>query len=212
MVPKSWPIPRKGTAYVIKNNSKGIPILVVLRDMLGFAQNRKEVKRAIHEKNLLICGKIVDDEKRSVELFDVLTIIPSKKNYRLELSGKGKFVLNEVKDKEKDKKISKVIGRKILKDKKIQVNLNDGRNFLTDIKCVVNDSLSVNLAKNKVEKCLELKEGKEVLVIGGKHSGYVGKIKRIIPELKMVELDSKEKPSRSERSFRALIKQIMVVN
>jgi ribosomal protein S4E len=28
--PKNWPIPRKGTAFVVKNNSKGLPILVAV--------------------------------------------------------------------------------------------------------------------------------------------------------------------------------------
>ena len=50
VVPKSWPVPRKGTAYVIRPSfspHKGLPLLVVLRDMLDVVKNRKEVKRAI---------------------------------------------------------------------------------------------------------------------------------------------------------------------
>ena len=49
-VPKSWPVYRKGTKYVVKPGSAletGVPLLLVLRDMLHIAQNRKEAKRAI---------------------------------------------------------------------------------------------------------------------------------------------------------------------
>jgi len=160
----------------------------------------------IHEKNLLICNKTVTNEKRSLELLDVLTIVPSKKNYRLELSPKGKYTLSEISGKEKDEKICKIIGKKKFKDDKIQINLEDGRNFFTKIKCSVNDSVIIDLVKNEVKKSINLEEKRGILVTGGKHAGEKGKIKKIIPELKMVEIDAKE------HSFRALIKQIMVIN
>src|SRR3989339_862043 len=89
--PKNWPIPRKGSTFVIKNNSNGIPLLILLRDVMKIAQDRKEVKQAIHKKHLLICGKPVINEKKSLEHFDILTLVPSKKNYRLVLSEKGKY-------------------------------------------------------------------------------------------------------------------------
>ena len=49
--PKNWPVFRKGTKYVVRSEfdiQKGIPILIILRDMLKIAQNRKEAKRIIH--------------------------------------------------------------------------------------------------------------------------------------------------------------------
>ncbi len=75
-IPKNWPVHRKGTAYIVRPNfakSHGIPILVVLRDVLKVAQNRKEVKKALHKKLVLINNKEVRDEKNSMLLFDVLT-------------------------------------------------------------------------------------------------------------------------------------------
>ena len=47
-VPKKWPIYRKGTKYIVRPNSDintGLPILVVLRDLLKIVQNKKETKR-----------------------------------------------------------------------------------------------------------------------------------------------------------------------
>ena len=52
-VPKSWSLPKKGTAYVVNPKSNinlGIPILVALRDILKFTQNRKETKKAINQR------------------------------------------------------------------------------------------------------------------------------------------------------------------
>jgi len=204
--PKNWPIPRKGSKFVTKNNSKGIPLLIILREIMKVAQTRKEVKQAIHKKHLLICGKPVVDEKKSLELFDVLTITPSKKNYRLVLSEKGKYDIKEISVGDSKNKISKIIGKKSIKGKKMQVNLSDGRNYLSEIKCSVGDSVIVDLEKNKILKTLPIKEKSEVLVTWGKHAGTKGKILKIDAEQKMVEVDSPEK------KFRALIKQIMVLD
>lgn len=204
-VPSNWPIPRKGTAFVVKKNSTGIPILVILREMMGIAQNRKEVKMAVHKKDLIISNKLVNDEKKSMELFDTLTIVPAKKSYRLTLDEKGKYSTVEIADKDALKKVSKVIGKKLLPGNKAQISLLDGRNYLSDAKCKVNDSVVIDLKKNEIKKVLELKEKANVLIFAGKHAGYQGKIKKIITEHKMAEIESKEK------TFNALIKQIIVL-
>jgi len=204
-IPNNWPIPRKGTTFVVKKNSNGIPVLVVLREMMGIAQNRKEVKMAIHKKDLMISNKLVNDEKKSLELFDVLTIIPVKKSYRLQLNNNGKYEVVEIKDKDATTKVSKIIGKKLLNGKKTQVSLMDGRNFLSEVKCRVNDSALIDLKKNEIKKVLELKEKANVLVFAGKHAGHKGKIKKIISEHKMAEIESKE------GIFNALIKQIIVL-
>ncbi len=206
--PKNWPVPRKGNKFIVRTNfgnEKGMPILLLLRDVLGIAKTRKEVKKALHAKNVLINGKSVKDEKNPAMLFDVVTIVPSKKNYRLTLSENGKFKLEEIKSTEIDKKVTKIIGKKILKGKKTQLNFNDGRNLLSDIKCKVNDSVLIDLKNKKIIRCLELKDKANVIVIAGKHAGEFGKIESIDEKTKMANiLKGKDKVN-------VLIKQLMVV-
>jgi len=212
-VPRNWPIYRKGTKYVVRGNfnlDKSIPILIVLRDILQIAQNRKEVKRALHEKHVLLNNKIVKDEKNSALLFDTITIIPSKKYYRIEFSNKGKFDVKEIKENETNYKIAKVVDKKILKGKKIQLNLSDGRNFLSDIKCKVNDSVLTNFKDKKIEKCLPFKEKAKVIIFSGKHSGKIGVINKIKTERKMAGLSVK-KDSKEKEEINVLIKQLMVI-
>ena len=207
-VPKNWPIKRKGTAYIVRPNaniSNGIPILIALRDMLKLAQNRKEVKRAIHVKNLLLNGSPVRDEKNSISLFDTLTIVPSNESYKLSLSEKGKFQIEKINAGEETHKIAKVINKKMLKGKKIQLNLSDGRNFLSDIKCNVNDSVLIDLKKKKIEKCLPLKENGEVLVFAGKHAGKKANINKINQVKKMAELTF------NDEKINVLIKQLIII-
>lgn len=204
--PKNWPIERKGTAYVVRPNSdtrNGIPVLMILRDILKVAQDRKDVKRIIHLKNILLNGKQVKDEKTNVLLFDVLDIVPTKKFYRIELSNKGKFRVNEIGEKEAGKKIAKIINKKTLKGKKTQINLSDGTNFLSDLKCKVKDSVLVNLAERKIEEIITFGEKAKVLVVGGKHAGEEGIIVKLKDDLAEVKINKKE--------INILIKHLMVI-
>lgn len=207
-VPKNWPVPRKGTAYVVKplsNLENGIPLLIALRDILGICQNRKEVKKALAEGNVLINQKKIKEDRIGLQLFDVMTLIPSKKSYRVTLTEKGKFTLKEIKENEAGKKIAKVIDKKVLRGKKVQLNLSDGRNFLSEIKCNTNDSVIIEFEKKKVGKFLALKETAKVLVFAGKHAGSEGIIQNINKERKTAEIKV------NSHKVNALIKQIMVV-
>ena len=202
---KNWPIPRKGGTFIINSGNKGIPVLVLLRDMLKVARTRKEVKRAILEKNILVCGKTIKDERKNVELFDTLSLVPSKEDYRLTLSKNGKYMLEKIKHNEREAKISKIINKKTLKGKKIQINLSDGRNYLTNLRCSTNDSVMIDFSKNKIEKCLPLEEKSNVFIIGGKHAGKIGIIKKINEKLKIAEI------LENQQRINVLIKQLMVI-
>ena len=46
-MPKSWPVPRKGNKYVVRpnfGNDKGLPILIMLRDILGVLRIGSRIK------------------------------------------------------------------------------------------------------------------------------------------------------------------------
>jgi len=206
--PKNWPIYRKGTKYVARprsNLEKGVSLLIVLRDMLKIVQNRREAKRAIHFQHILLNNRPARDEKESILLFDTIKIIPVKKSYMLDLTENGKITVSEIKEAESGKKVAKIINKKILKGKKIQVNLSDGRNFISDIKCSTNDSALISLEKKKIEKCIPLKESAEIIVFAGKHAGKRGTVTKIDNEKKMAEIKTKDK------KINVLIKQVMAI-
>jgi small subunit ribosomal protein S4e len=203
---KIWPIKRKGTKFIVKpasNNVKGMPILTVVRDVLKLAQNRKEVKKIIHERKLKLNNSIVTDEKMSMTLFDVLNIQQLNKNYRMVILENGKFDLIE--DKNGETKVAKVIKKTKMKGNKIQINLSDGTNFISSILCKTNDSLVIDLKKRTPTKCLEFKEKSKVLVFAGKHAGEEGKIEKIDLEKELANLEIKGK------EVKALIKQLIVI-
>jgi len=212
--PKNWPIERKGTTYLVRPNhtiEQSVPILIAIRDMLKLAKDRREVQQAMNSKQILLNHKIPFSDKDSILLFDVITIMPAKesglheKNYRLVMGKNKKFNLREIDSKEASHKITKVINKRTLKGKKTQINLLDGRNFISDMQCKVNDSILVNLKTRKMEKCLPLKHGAKAIVYAGKHAGEEGVITEIDKENNRVKLEI------NKELVNILIKQIMVL-
>lgn len=212
--PKNWPIKRKGTAYIVKpnyNTEQGLPILIIIRDVLKLAKDRKEVKKAINSKQILLNNRIAYNEKDNALLFDTVTIIPpkesnlSEKHYRIIMNLNKKFDLKEINSSEAFHKIAKVINKTTLKGKKMQINLSDGRNFISNIKCRVNDSVLINLKDKKLEKCISLKKEAKAVVFAGKHAGESGVIKEVDKEDRRVTLE------RNEGLVNVLIKQLIVV-
>ncbi len=204
-VPKNWPIARKGTTYVVRPNFNikgGIPVLIILRDILKVAENRREVKKIIHEKQILLNNKPVRDEKNNVLLFDVIRIIPTNKFYRMELSQKGKFKIVEIDIKDSGKKIAKVVNKKVIKGKKTQLNLSDGTNVLSNLKCNIKDSVLINLLERKIETVIPFGEKAKALVLEGKHAGETGIINKIKDKTAEVKIEDKD--------VEILIKQLMV--
>jgi len=184
-ISKDWPIPRKGTKYLIRashNQQNGIPILIILRDILKIAKNRKEVKKILNSKLVSLNGRIIKKENLTVFPFDIVKI--KDKTYELGFSDKGKFEARECKRAEL---ISKVVGKKILKKKKTQLNLLYGKNSLSEEKINIGDSVVFD--KGKIVKVIKLEEGKEAIVFSGKYKGEVGKIEKI--ENKIASISAK---------------------
>lgn len=196
--PKMWPIVRKGTTFVALSNhaqTQGIPLMVLIRDVLKLARTRKETKFMVHNGDVKINNKVRKEESFTVQFFDVIGFEKSKKAYRLVIENR-KFKLEEVSGKDKDEKIVKIIGKKVIGKDKVQMNLQDGLNILTKEKFNVGDSVVLNTKEDKIVKILPLKEGAKIEIISGKHAGEKGEIKAIV-QLKRtkdyhVKLEGKE--------------------
>lgn len=178
-----WPIPKKGTKYLTvssHNQKSSIPLIVVMRDLLKLVKNKKELKKALNEKQIKINNKEIREVGFPVSLFDVISLTHSKKNYRSVLSNKKKMIFNEVSEKDAETRIYKIIGKKILSGKLVQLNLMDGRNIISKEKVNTGDSVLFNFNENKIIKIIPLEKGKNAFIIKGKHAGNEGKIDEIV--------------------------------
>ena len=176
---KFWPIPRKGTKYLAvstHNQKESIPLVVVMRDILKFVRNKKELKRILNEKQVFINHKQIKETNYPVCLFDVISFPKIKKNYRASLSKNKKMILEEISDKDAETKVYKIINKKILPKGKLQLNLMQGKNIISDKKVNIGDSVVLNLKNDEIVKAIPLEKGRRVFALRGKHAGSSGKV------------------------------------
>ena len=186
--PKSWKIKRKGIKFVAKPRpgshviGLSMPLNVVVRDMLGYAKDNKEVKYILEKKNVTIDGRIKKDYRFPVGLFDVLSFNDIDESFRVILDRKGKISLVKISREESKLKIYRVIGKSMLKGKKgLQLNLSNGENlFVKNSEIKVGDSVLISLEKNhEIKEQIALDKGAIIFLTGGKHIGEIGKVQDI---------------------------------
>lgn len=182
--PRSWPIARKIHTWVAKSNpgphsaKGGIPLVVVVRDLLGLVDNSREAKRVLHEGGVLVDGKARKDLKFPVGIFDVISVPALDKKYRLLQDAKGRFNLHEL-EKGEARKLCRIENKTTLKSGKLQLNLNDGTNILAEGDYGTRSSVILSIPDKEIADVIEFKEGNLAMVVGGSHSGEVGTIKEI---------------------------------
>ena len=180
--PRWWPIKRKENKFVISTRGAhpkdfSLPLLVLIRDVLKLAETNREAKRIIKSGQVIVDKKKRRDPKFGVGLFDVVEIPAMKKAWRAVPKDGLSFI--EIPEKESGLKICKIVNKKTLKGNKNQLNLNDGRNLLTDKKYSTYDSLLIELPDQKVVNHLKFEKGSTVLVVKGSNAGKLAKIKII---------------------------------
>ena len=182
-MPRSWPLPRKSSVWIQKPNPCGhpldlcMPMGVILRDVLGVAQNRREAKKILHSKLVKVDGAIETDIGRGVGLMDVLTV--GDVSYKCVLDTNGKLRYRTIPAKEATTKICRVTGKTTIKGAKTQVHLHDGRNLLFDEnpEYKTGDSLVISLPDQEVKSYHKFEEGSIAYLTGGNHIGELATVR-----------------------------------
>lgn len=167
------PIQRRGTKYVARAAShlnESVSIVLAVRDMLNLARTAKEVKKMVQDKMLKINGRIVEDYRESILLFNILE---ADKAYELSLLPTKKFTLVPVKNS--SQRLCKVVDKRLVKNGLTQLNLHDGTNVLTKSKIVVGDSVYLDMDA-KIKDTISIEKGKKVFIISGKYMGHEAKV------------------------------------
>ncbi|MCP2506807.1 MAG: 30S ribosomal protein S4e [Candidatus Thalassarchaeaceae archaeon] len=182
MMPRSWPLPRKTSIWVQKPNPSGhsiencMPLTLILRDVLAIAHTKREAKKILHSRKILVDGRIETDSARGVGLMDVLTI--DGINYRCILDTNGKLRYRIISEKSAKSKICMVTGKTTIKGGVTQLHLHDGRNILLDSTSQYNtgDSIVISLPEQKILTHLPMEKDSLAYLIGGNHIGETAKI------------------------------------
>ena len=204
-MPRSWPLPRKSSVWIQKPNPCGhpldlcMPMGVILRDVLGVAQNRREAKKILHSKLVKVDGAVETDIGRGVGLMDVLTV--GDVSYKCVLDTNGKLRYRMIPSKEASTKICRVMGKTTIKGAKTQVHLHDGRNLLfnENPEYKTGDSLVISLPDQEVKSYHKFEEGSIAYLTGGNHIGELATvrgqdIKRSSKDLSLIHISEPTRP------------------
>jgi len=185
VAPRSWSIARKQNVWTTrpmpgKHSLEGaIPISTILRDYLHVCDNHREAKFILNSGAVLIDQRVVRKPKSPVGLMDVISLPNMKKHYRTMLDDHGRLQFVEIKAAEAKWKLLRVEDKTVVKGGKIQLNLHDGTNTLSDKKVKTGDVLQISLPDMKIKNIIEFKEGSQAFITGGSHVGSISEIKGI---------------------------------
>jgi small subunit ribosomal protein S4e len=185
-----WPIHRKEAVWTVMPKpgphplSRSLPLALIVRDILGFAQTAKEAKNIIFQGKIMVDGKVRRDERFLVGLMDVVSIPETKNFYRVLPSRKGIF-LHPINSDEASFKLCRIENKTIIKAGNMHLNLHDGSSILINMDNTQNievdiydtrDVLKLSVPDRKLLGHNKLTTGAPAIVIGGKNIGQVGKI------------------------------------
>lgn len=195
--PVFWPIHRKEFKWVVKPKPgphpirQALPLLLVVRDVLGLAKTKKEARSLIAEGQVEVDGRIRREEKFPVGLMDLVRIPSAKKTYRMITTQEKGLTLHPVKAEESTFKLCRIENKNIIKDGHIQLNLHDGRNILLKVKdprkstedtYTTSGVLKIKVPNQEIIDYIKMGEGVFTIVTGGKNIGRYGKIVKLEQE------------------------------
>lgn len=193
--PKTWHIDRKRNVFITKSApgphglQSGMPINVILKEILKYAVTTREVKKILNTNEVKVDGIARKDFRFPVGVFDTLEFPSISEQFRIILNKSGRLGLIKIKKEEVSVKPSKIVGKTMVRGK-LQLNLYDGKNILvTSGNYNVGDSVLLSLPDQKITKHLKLDKKSSIFLVGGKHTGEIGHVEDVIQN-KIIYKDS----------------------
>ena len=182
---RNWDLLRKAGKFTARPNTgahaseEACTLVYVVRDVLGLANTRKEVRDIIFNAGIEVDGRARKDHKFNVGLMDVIGFPSTKKYYRIVFNKQGKLALIEVKEAEAKQKVARVTG-KSQKAGKTVLHLRDGRCVNdADASIKVGDSIVFGVPDQKIADHLPFGKGACIMLVGGRHIGSIGNVEKV---------------------------------
>ncbi len=184
--PVTWKQPRKKFAWSVRSRAgphsrkSSVPLMVVIRDVLKFADTSKEARNIISRGKVEVDGRIVKDYQRPIGFMDVLSVKEAGISKRVLMDHKGVLIMADLSGLDANWKLVKVTGKSVAKGGKIQISTHDGRVILTNEKTVKRgDTLKISIPEQKILEVYPMAKETSVYVTGGAHKGTITTIKEI---------------------------------
>jgi small subunit ribosomal protein S4e len=188
--PRYWPIKRKEAKFTTRPipgphpKDHSLTLTIVLREMLGYAKNMREVKAILNTGQVRVDGRVRKDPRYPIGMMDVLEIQGSEEKFRLVPKKRGGLRLVPIDDKEASFKLCRIERKLMVPGGRLQMTLHDGRTLLlptggkpSDFNTL--DTIQVSVPDQKHMKIIPMEKGSYAVVSQGKNVGIEGKILEI---------------------------------
>ncbi|WP_058366157.1 30S ribosomal protein S4e [Haloparvum sedimenti] len=187
-VPNSWPVERKTETFTVKagagpHGEAGVPLLILLRDVLGYVDSRKEARYALNQDSVLVNGDAVSDEARPIGMFDILAFAEREEYYRVFPDEGGRLALTSVDEDAASSRLGRISNKTAVPGGDVQLTLHDGTNVRVDAEDAgeydTKDSIVVDNETKEIVAHFTYEEGALVTAVSGQHAGRIGEIDEI---------------------------------
>jgi len=185
-VPKSWPVERKTATWTVKagagpHGEAGVPLLIVLRDVLGYVDSRKEANYALNQNGVLVNGDAPSNVERPIGMFDILSFVEREEHYRVFPDEGGRLSLTHIDADAADSRLGKIVRKTQVTGGDVQLTLHDGANLRVDegTEYATGDSLVIDNESKDIVAHFVYEEGALVTAVAGSHAGEIGEIDTI---------------------------------
>jgi small subunit ribosomal protein S4e len=136
----------------------------------------RELKYLLSDGKILVDGRVRSSPSFPVGLFDVVSIPEEASSYRLLPSPDG-LVPSRVEPEEAEKKLCRIQNKVMLRGRKLQYGLHDGRTIVDDsLKLSRGDAVLIKIPEQKVLDNVKLNKETLGLVLTGERAGQMGRI------------------------------------
>lgn len=182
--PTSWPVERKTEVFTVKahggpHGEAGVPLVVILRDVLGYVDSTKEARYATRG-GVLVNGAVPSSVRRPIGMFDILSFPERDEYYRVFPDEGGRLGLTAISADAADSKLAKITDKTTVSGDRTQLNLHDGANLVVeDDTYAAGDSIVVT-PDNEVIAHFEFEDGALVTAVDGQHAGEIGELEDVV--------------------------------
>jgi small subunit ribosomal protein S4e len=198
--PKFWPVRQRAGVFTVKPSpgphpiERSIPLLIIVRDVLGYAKTAREARKLIAEGHFKVDGRVRRNYKYPVGFMDVIEIVDTGEYYRVLPYPIKFFTLHPIPKEEAGFKLCRIEDKSTVKGGHIQLHLHDGRNVLIRVSDPTNPveakqyktlgTVKISLPNQELLGYAPLEVGSLAIIFGGRNVGKVGRVVSIQPGMR----------------------------
>merc|ERR1711941_252207 len=154
---------------------ESLPLIILLRQRLKYALNRREVMAIAMQRHIKVDGKVRTDINFPAGFMDVISIPACEEHYRLLYDVKGRFSVHRISAEEAKYKLCKVKLRKIGPGSVPFLVTHDGRTIrYPDPDIHLSDTVRIDIETGKILEFIKFDVGNLCMITGGRNLGRVG--------------------------------------